>query len=241
MNIRNSSAFVVSPKYDEEVVDFFEVGVKADLSDSFRLNVALFHATFDDLQRIVVQPDASQRVQNAAKARFVGAEIEAFWRVTDRFSLGGNLGLQDGEYKELDPGALTGFNNGRLGSQFVPGGFPPLEVDEFLLLAEKSGTLAAMVDQPLGDAGYLAFRGSVSYHDDRPGTGNASNTVLMDDYWTMDASVRFVSADDRWEVTAFGKNINDAEIQLNTTDIGLFTTYNPHWGSRYGLEVQYRF
>lgn len=240
-NIRNSSAFVVSPKYDEEVVDSFEVGVKADLSDSFRLNVALFHATFDDLQRIVVQPDASQRVENAAKARFVGAEIEAIWRVTDRFSLSGNLGIQDGEYKELDPGALTGFNNGRLGSQFVPGGFPPLEADEFLLLAEKSGTLAAMLDQPLGDAGYLAFRGSVSYHDDRPGTGNASNTVIMDDYWTMDASVRFVSADDRWEVTAFGKNINDAEIQLNTTDIGLFTTYNPHWGSRYGLEVQYRF
>ena len=240
-NIRNSSAFVVSPKYDEEVVDSFEVGMKSDVNDSLRLNVAVFHATFDDLQRIVVQPDASQRVQNAAKARFVGVEFEAFWRVTDRFSLSGNLGIQDGEYKDLDPGALVGFNNGRLGSQLVPGGFPPLEADEFLLLAEKSGTLVAMVDQPLGDAGYLAFRGSVSYHDDRPGTGNASNTVIMDDYWTLDASVRFVSADDRWEVTAFGKNINDAEIQLNTTDIGLFTTFNPHWGSRYGLEVQYRF
>ena len=103
-NIRNSSAFVVSPKYDEEVVDSFEVGMKSDFSDSLRLNVALFHATFDDLQRIVVQPDASQRVQNAAKARFVGAEIEAFWRVTERFSLSGNLGIQDGEYKDLDPG-----------------------------------------------------------------------------------------------------------------------------------------
>ena len=240
-NIRNSRAFVVSPKYDEEVVDAFEVGVKADFTDSFRLNVALFHNTFDDLQRIVVQPDASQRVQNAAKARFIGGEVEAYWQVTEQFSLVGNLGIQDGEYKELDPGALVGFNNGRVGSLLVAGGFPPLEADEFLLLAEKSGTLTAVYDHPLGDAGILAFQGTVGYHDERPGTGNASNTLIMDDYWTVDASIRFLSADDRWEVTAFGKNINDAEIQLNTTDIGLFTTFNPHWGSRYGLEVQYRF
>ena len=47
----------LAPAYDEEIVDAFELGYKADFFDQrLRVNGAIFYNQYDDLQRTVVDP-----------------------------------------------------------------------------------------------------------------------------------------------------------------------------------------
>ena len=241
-NIRNSSAFFVSPKYDEEVVDAYELGMKSDLSERLRFNAAVFFSRFDDLQRIVIQPDASQRVQNAAQATIKGLELDLSWLVTDRFSVVANLGLLDGKYDQLAAGALRGINNARVASQLVPGGFAPMQVGDLRLarLPNLTGSFTAVLDQPLGDFGSISYRLGYSYADER--AGNDTNIGLLPSYSELDASMTFVSADDRWQVTLFGKNILDeAEAYSFLVDISLYSKFiQSGLPARYGAELAIR-
>ncbi|NBP95749.1 MAG: hypothetical protein EBU28_10470, partial [Gammaproteobacteria bacterium] len=64
------------------------------------------------------------------------------------------------------------------------------------------------------------------------------NFLLLDDYALIDASVTFVSADERWSVALYGKNLSD-EVYFNfgfdNTSIGSKTMWlSPPrtWGVR---------
>lgn len=241
-NIRNSSAFLVPPKYDEEVVDAVELGVKSDLSQRLRFNAAVFFNRFDDLQRIVIQPDASQRVQNAAQATIKGLELDLAWLVTDRFSVVANLGLLDGKYDQLADGALRSINNARVASQLVPGGLAPMQVGDLRLarLPDLTASFTAILDQPLGDLGSISYRLGYSYVDER--AGNDTNIGLLPSYSELDASLTFVSADDRWQLTVFGKNILDeAEAYSFLVDISIYSNViQSGLPARYGVELAIR-
>ncbi len=241
-NIRNASAFVVSPKYDEEVVDAYELGVKSDLLETLRFNAAMFFSRFDELQRIVIQPDASQRVQNAAQATIKGLELDLTWLLTDRFSVVANLGLLNGKYDRLASGALRSINNARISSQLVAGGLPPLRVGELRLarLPELTASFTALLDQPLGGLGTISYRLGYALVDER--AGNDTNIGLLPGYSEFDASLTFRSIDERWQVTVFGKNLLDeARAYSFLVDISMYSNFiQSGLPARYGVEFAIR-
>ncbi|HVO08017.1 MAG TPA: TonB-dependent receptor [Burkholderiaceae bacterium] len=67
-----------------EKLTAYELGLKADLTDHFRLNAALYHYDYRDMQTEVTVVRGSQsftELKNANKARADGLELEALWRM----------------------------------------------------------------------------------------------------------------------------------------------------------------
>ncbi len=241
-NIRNSGGVVaVSPKYDEEVVDTFEIGIKTDLSDTLRINAAYFHSTYDDLQRVAVQPDATQRTVNAAKALIQGGEIEVIWLATENFSINANIGIMDAEYKSLTEGALASINGPRVASRSPHGPWSEVTKDglELARLPDLNAGLTAILDQPLDGEGLITYRVSAKYVDER--WNNDSNLFLLPSYTTLDFSVMYTSSDDRWQATVFGKNVTSADLYTSFTEISLYGYHVVQQPARYGVEFRYNF
>jgi iron complex outermembrane receptor protein len=241
-NIRNSAGLSFSPKYDEEVVDNYEVGIKADIGDTLRINASYFHAVYDDLQRVTVQEDSSQRTLNAAKATIQGGEIEINWLATERLSFAANIGILDATYDKMDDGVLINLNGGRTASRSPQGPWEAVDEASDLTPArvpDFNAAVTVLFDAPLGDMGMLTFRLAAKYVDER--WNNDNNTYMFPDYTTLDASIMFTSPDQNLRVTVFGKNMTDADLFTSYTHTSLYSYHVVQQPSRYGVEVNFSF
>lgn len=89
--------------FDEETVDSYEVGFKAELFNRrMRLNMALFQNNFDDIQ-IVLQRGVTPANENAGEAEMRGFELEVEVILSAQFNANFSLGLMDAKYTKLDP------------------------------------------------------------------------------------------------------------------------------------------
>ena len=61
--------------FDEEKVDSFELGAKLDIGRRFRLNLAAFHADYDDIQ-LIFRQGVVPLLFNAGEATIRGLEAE---------------------------------------------------------------------------------------------------------------------------------------------------------------------
>jgi iron complex outermembrane recepter protein len=103
-----------SPLKPEKATNL-EVGMKADLSNRVRINAAIFHTRYHDLQiqsfgppsgcvQAPNQPNAcfgAFETFNAGDAVARGAEVEALWLPTDRISLSLSYGYLDAKFINL--------------------------------------------------------------------------------------------------------------------------------------------
>jgi iron complex outermembrane receptor protein len=96
--------------YDPETVDNYELGAKTEWLDGrLRVNASVFYMEYQDKQEeqsVAVAGGTGQQtlVVNASSAEISGLELDFAYRITDAFTLSGNLGLLDAKYKELiDP------------------------------------------------------------------------------------------------------------------------------------------
>ena len=97
-----------------ETVLSYELGLKSQyLSDSLRVNAALFRADYDDLQFSgqdrrdldgdgIPDTGSSTVVRNASKATIDGVELEVQWGITDADVLQFAATLTKGEFKEFE-------------------------------------------------------------------------------------------------------------------------------------------
>lgn len=216
--------------YDEEVVDAFEIGFKSDFADGrARLNGAVFHNEFDDMQLSANNRSGVQTIFNAAKATMLGVELDGVFLVTDRLTIEASYGFVDASYDEAD----------FLVRQFGPG----TDVGDFLLQMVSENTFHAGVtfDHGVGDAGSLSWRAAYSYADEA--AADNFNFLILEDYSLLDASVTFRNADENLKVAFYGKNLTD-EVYFT------FGFDNSNIGSRtmwltpprtWGIELTYEF
>ena len=225
VNFRNGKPTVFAPgPLDAEEQDTYELGVKTQSADGkFRVNLAYFISDMTNVQREINLPDANlavlQATLTAGNAQIKGLELDFTAFIGDSFTLLGSVGFLDGEYTYLIPATAAQFGK------------------DFPRLSKLTYSLAGNYDVDLAENGLLTFRLGYSYRD------RAAYTDLNSSYFPeaneLSASVNWTDFDDQWNVSLFGKNLNDEARWGNITGSG---DWGPMLkGKRIGVEVQYNF
>ena len=230
-----------------ETVESFELGFKSLLNDDkLLLNVAVFSAKYDDIQKLALEPCTInlttctsgniQRLINAAEATIEGIEIETKAFVTDSLVLEGALGYTDAGYD-----SFTGFDaDGTAGYDPVtdPAAAAALPFER---VPELTYTVAASYNVPMASGSELDFRVSYAFTDDFTNNATGTAAIATESYGLLDASVSYTRDSDGLKLTLFGKNITDEEYHDFALDNALTRLT---WGgtpSTYGVKAAYSF
>ena len=230
-----------------ETVESFELGFKSLLNDDkLLLNVAVFSAKYNDIQKLALEPceinlttctsGQIQRLINAAEATIEGIEIETKAFVTDSLVLEGALGYTDAGYD-----SFTGFD-----ADGTPGYDATTDPAAAAALAfervpELTYTVAASYNVPMASGSELDFRVSYAFTDDFTNDALGTATIVTESYGLLDASVSYTRDSDGLKLTLFGKNITDEEYHDFALD-NVLTRLT--WGgtpSTYGVKAAYSF
>ncbi len=217
--------------YDPETVDAYEIGAKSDLFDRrLRLNAAVFRNDFSDLQASVTKLGALRAeaiTTNIAAARTYGLEIDATLRATQDLTLTGGFAYLHARYTDFCADTDGVFTSGAPEpNQCAPaqpvliGGIPNgsfiVPVDSTTLdlanapkfnvslgaeyrVPTEYGTLRLYAD------GRYASRYNTWGRSNDPAYYRQSATIF-------NGSIRLDSADSRWSLTLYGRNLTDIKI-----------------------------
>ncbi len=201
------------PSFGPETSETYEVGFKTDFWDSrARLNGAAFWNDYGNLQVTVNDPilGFAPIIQNAAKARIRGAELELLLVPTAELKIQAAIGYLDAKYKEVDITAASAGSGGGV------------TIDDRLQNAPE-WTLSASVsyDIDLDGSGLLIPRLDWSYRSTVANDAVNSPLIIQEGYHLLNGSVSYLSPDELWRVTAGVKNItNETYLVSGYEDAG---------------------
>jgi len=211
-NVRDTAVDGLSPpSFDQEEMDVFEIGLKADWLDGrARTNVALFWNNAEDLQRDV-QVDIGgggvssivQTAQNTGKASIKGVEFEGRGRIFDNLLVTANLGYVDADYREIlfD---LTG--DGVIDSADFASEFPRL--------AEFTYGGSIVWEQ---EVNFGVFSTSLTYDHRDPVFFTDDNDAEIFGADRLGARVNLSLMDGKVDIAAFGRNLLNHVVQNGAT------------------------
>lgn len=241
-NLRNTAIDTVNlgpGPFDEETVDNYELGFKAELGGLGRLNAAVFFTQIDDMQREINLPDpiagVVQVIKNTADAEILGFEVEGTFALGKSTVLLASVGYIDPEYKEIffdlnGDGVLN-------------------DADKELRLpraAKWTWSLGFNHDFAVGDWGYLTARANYAYRDDAAWTDNNLGFLLSQKI--LDAGLDFQTAGGNWIYSIYGRNLlnevnhgGDTQLPQVLGPVPTGGTFSPLLKGRIvGLEISYK-
>ncbi|MFV0278384.1 MAG: TonB-dependent receptor [Parahaliea sp.] len=237
---------------EPEILDMYEFGVKGDfLSDTLRLNAALFWYDYQDLQ---VQRPASSgagtTVENASDAQVLGLDLEATWLATDALTLRVGMSVLDSEYKDYTAIAqyYQATLDGTIGTANPTPGAVGVDVDvsgESLLKApDYSWFLTANYDFRLG-GGTLPVSLTYSYKDDVafdfPVDPNLGGYLVEEAYGLLNARISYVPASERWVLGLWGRNLTDEHYYNERAANAQGVRGGPGDPLTYGIDFEWKF
>jgi iron complex outermembrane receptor protein len=212
----NPRATINEPGVEPEVVDSYEIGMKSDVSDSFRANITLFSYDHKDRQYIGIEggtddPTAlEQRLRNAAETAAKGIEVELTYLATDDLTLTAAYGYIDFEIKE---------NNA----------IPPL----IGLASTPENTLNIAANYLMDTSvGLFSFNANYYYRDDYL-LFETSDLIEQEAYGMVNLSVTWESMEGDWYGGLHVKNLTDEEYLVGGYDFVVQNddgTYGPGLG-----------
>lgn len=205
--------------FESETASGFEIGAKGTLFDrQLRYAVTVYRYTFDDLQVFALDNETTTFfVDNAAKARTTGFELDFDWLATSQLSVRGALGFNKGEYSEFLAQCWSGqsFEAG-CDQEADPitgrGNLTDRSGKPLPRAPEWNARLGMLYSQPLME-GWTAMLGvdgsySSSFLLDERGTPD----TVQSGYFRLDANARIISSDERWELAFIGRNLTNKAI-----------------------------
>jgi len=200
---------------EEEDSISFEAGAKMDIADGRgRLNIAIFHTTFNDLQ--VARSDTTGVIvtTNAAEAVTKGIELEAVWRLTEQFTVGGNVAFLNAEYEDFPNAPCGPFKRAADPAACTAG--QDLGGETLMRAPDTSGTLYLEYVQSLSGGWEMLGYAGWSFRDES--TTVISNEFGADSLSLFDARLSFENVDSGWMVALKGNNLNDDRGLILTQD-----------------------
>ncbi len=195
--------FAFIPSFKPETSTTYELGFKSDLlGRKLRVNGAVFMNDYDNLQITVNDPTLgfAPIIQNAAKARIKGFELEMQARPVGGLQLDAGIGYLDAKYRSVDIRALTAGVTTATKLQNAP-----------------KWTLSAGVSYMIEVDGVGNFQPRIDWSYRSRVYNDAVNTPLLiqDGYHLVNASIAYSDADKRWGVTLGVKNLTK-EVYLGS-------------------------
>ena len=189
--------------FDAESIDSYEVGLKTDFFNRrARLNVALFHMSYEDIQVSRFNSVTSSfETANAAEARSQGFEVEFSARPAEGLDLSAAVGYADAEYKSY-PDAAPGVDLS--GTR--------LDAPDLTLSA------AAQYTRPISANLEATGRLDYSYRSDTPGDG-LDPTSALDSIKTLNGRIG-VTSQNGVSLFFWARNITDEDYVIAAYDGG---------------------
>ena len=242
-NLRADIRSPFSP-YDEERIDAYELGFKADwLDNTLRTNLSAFYNRGDDIQRTIFVEFIQDQL-NAAKAHVAGVEAEVTWLPIEGLTLNSTVGWVDAEYDSY-AGVCNGTQaTGPCSKVF---GVPLSEISsgvgrelDFAYIPEWTWSAMGRYEFPFPVLldGTLAVQASVYWRDDT--FGDERNEVPVDSYTHWDASISYRAPDDRYSISFFGKNLTERPYtNFAVASLGTIIDISPAEQRTWGVEVSF--
>lgn len=187
------------PTFEPEFVEVWELGVKyTGLDGRLRLNGAVFHTEYDDLQ-IQVFTSVAPVTKNAASAEIDGAEVELKALIGEGWFGELSLGYVNARYTEIDE-ATT----------FVASS------NDFERVSEWSASSAISRDFSLGNSGNLQARLDWSYHSSFfNDTFNTPQIAQDGGYDVVNFNMTWRDAADVWRLRVGVDNLTDDDYLIS--------------------------
>jgi iron complex outermembrane receptor protein len=198
-----ANADFAEASFDPEDVASYEVGFKSTLWDQrLRLNAAAFHVEYEDLQFIAATGATATGaplvvVANAAESTTDGLELEADLLLGEHVRLGGGYAYLDAEFEDYVDGSGLDQSGNRM-----------------IRTPKHQGHVTADLFYPLGRGELNAM---VSLRSQSRVYFNPENTLALsqEGYEQLSARLGYDSADGRWSVALWGRNLTDEEVCSN--------------------------
>ena len=217
-----------------EILDAYEVGMKADLLTWLRTNLSVFYYKYKDIQLSQRDPNGVSILQNAAAATMKGGEAEITAAVVRDFDVRLGVAVLDATFDSFPNAAVT---------RPLPAG------GNSQVFLDVSG------NDVIRAPNYTVNLGLNYQHIFAPGTLSASANIYRSDkfYWDylnrlqqpaftqINAQIGWTLPDDHWKVTLWGENLTDKAIEQNvvTSTLGDYTFYQKP--RTYGVTLSAKF
>ena len=199
-----------NPVEPEDVTNF-EAGMKGTFADnSVRINASVFLMDYKDLQVVRFGPVPGSafgtfQTTNVGSADIAGLELDYVWYPTDNLSFSGYYAYLDTEISGLTLNTAAG-----------PTDFSGLPLRQS---PENSFSIAANYRLEASSGNYN-FRLAFSHTDDQFNDYPTRDETVIEEADLLDASVKWVSRNERYELTLWGKNLTDERYVSHSYRIG---------------------
>ncbi len=214
------------PTYDPEFAEVTELGFKLALADGrVRLNGALFQTDYQDLQ-VQVFNSVAPVTENIGEATITGVELELLAAPGNGWFFEASASFLDAEYDEIDTNVTL------IGENF-----------DFERVPEEAFAVGVSKEFGLGENGSLIVRADWSYRGETYNDAFNTPQLKTDAYDLIDASVRWLSADEAWSVILSGRNLTDEEYLVTGVYGTAFQVFEGVFdrGRQWQLELRKRF
>jgi iron complex outermembrane receptor protein len=220
--------------YDPESVTDYEIGLKSEFWDRrVTFNVAAYRSDYTDIQRVIIVPNGSgginSIVQNAAKARINGVEIETTILPIDGLRLNGSLAYTDPEY--LDYVDAVGDHSAQ---KFIATPEWTYSLSAAYLLNTDFGTVGPQIDYSWRSRADLAPSAETS----------APINHVQPGYGLLNARLQADFVDRNIMIALFAKNLTNKEYLASLSDLTAAVGYvTGYLGAprTYGVEASMKF
>lgn len=181
--------------FDEETVETLEFGLKSDLTDSLRMNAAVFFSDYDDIQ-LVYRIGPVPLLFNAGTASIDGVELEFQYVPNTALIIEGGFSYLDDTIDEITE---------------VPGATATIGPDNSLpFTPEWQANLGIGYSFGLANGWSLTPRLDASYTDEQFfDAGNTAITAQLDSVTVTNFSLVLGDDNGRWDVGLFVDNLTD--------------------------------
>lgn len=220
--------FNIDPSYDPEFVENYEIGMKSTLLEGRLIfNSAVFISKYKDKQESILIPvnlaNVATVVRNAAVLDMAGAEFELIYQISPAWLVRGTYGYIDAVFDsylaDINGDQVVTDNSG-LTTRNTP---------------KNTFGLTTTYTRPLG-GGHLRGMLSYRYRDEVEIIADNDPLGHLGSITNLSASASYSWAEDRYTISAFGRNITDERERMIGRIGGLTTRGWWNEGATYGVE-----
>ncbi len=209
-----------------ETLDSYEAGFKTSwLDHRLQVDGAVFHYQYKDQQIINVYPTGQQPLINLGKSKIDGGELEVITRPIRVLTLRASVGFL---HSDVQDGVLS---TGSIDGQELP--YAP----------HVSGTLAADWEAWQTDAVKINLHLDTNYNSKQYLALPNEDAISQGGYSLLNGRLSLGSADDKWDVGVWGRNMANKFYLTNAVDVQGFGFDYRHVGTprMYGVDAHYHF